>query len=102
MAGEKDSSISVERQGHVSELEKAGEQHGHAVDKRYYAATGANLRTAPDGHTVLIPQPLDHENDPLNWSSRKKHITLFTITLISCLTDFGSAIGIPTVIPQAK
>ncbi|KAF9729637.1 hypothetical protein PMIN01_12501 [Paraphaeosphaeria minitans] len=28
-----------------------------------------NLKLAPDGHTVLVPQTSDDPDDPLNWSS---------------------------------
>jgi hypothetical protein len=28
----------------------------------------ANIKTAKDGHTILIPQPSEDLSDPLNWS----------------------------------
>lgn len=82
------------------DLERLGEKEGYRIDASAFAS-GTHLQVASDGHTVLIPQPTDHANDPLTWSWRKKHITLFTITMISFLADFGSSIGIPSVIPQA-
>ena len=82
------------------DLERLGEEQGYRLDVRAFDK-GEDLTTASDGRTVLIPQPTDHPSDPLTWSSRKKHTTLFTITMISFLADFGSAIGIPSVIPQA-
>ena len=82
------------------DLERLGEEQGYRLDVRAFDK-GEELKTASDGRTVLIPQPTDHASDPLAWSSRKKHTTLFTITMISFLADFGSAIGIPSVIPQA-
>ncbi|KIW03181.1 uncharacterized protein PV09_05408 [Verruconis gallopava] len=84
----------------VPEMNRFGEKDIYAR-ARAVSPYSRGLILAPDGKTVLDPQPSNHPNDPLNWSRSKKHITLFTITLISCLTDFGSAIGIPTVIPQS-
>ena len=52
--------------------------------------------------SVFTTQPTNHPNDPLAWSWRKKHITLFTISLISFLAKFGASIGIPAAIPQAQ
>lgn len=63
---------------------------------------GGRLRTASDGHTVLIPQPTDDPNDPLNGSPTKKHIILFMISTIAFLPDFGSSLGAVTLIPQSK
>ena len=83
------------------DLERLGEERGYALDARTLGNTIEDLKIAKDGHTVLIPQPTEHPNDPLTWSWKKKHTILFTVTLISCLADFGSAIGIPSVIPQA-
>ncbi|KAK7206002.1 MFS transporter [Myxozyma melibiosi] len=53
----------------------------------------SNLKLARDGHTVLIPQPSDDPNDPLNWSWWKKHLILISISFIAFLPDFGSAAG---------
>jgi hypothetical protein len=62
----------------------------------------SNLKTAKDGHTVLIPQPSDDPNDPLNWSPMKKHVILLIISFAAFLPDYGSATGAVTLIPQAK
>jgi len=35
-----------------------------------------NLKLAKDGKTILIPQPTEDPEDPLNWSWRKKHVRL--------------------------
>ena len=40
-------------------------------------------------------------NDPLNWSWRKKHTTLFIIVIVAFLADFGSSIGAVSLLPQA-
>jgi hypothetical protein len=46
------------------------------------------LKTAADGQTVLIPQPSDDPDDPLNWSWLKKH-TVFLSMIPGCLlADF--------------
>ncbi|RDL33009.1 Uncharacterized protein BP5553_08448 [Venustampulla echinocandica] len=60
-----------------------------------------DLKTAKDGHTVLIPQPSDDPRDPLNWSPVKKHVILFIISFAAFLPDYGSATGAVMLIPQA-
>ncbi|KAJ4988555.1 MFS-type transporter [Stagonosporopsis vannaccii] len=59
------------------------------------------LKTAKDGHTVLVPQPSDDPNDPVNWSWTKKHFLLFTIAWGAFCADFTSAGGIPAIFLQA-
>jgi hypothetical protein len=56
---------------------------------------GANSvgKLAKDGRTRLIPQPSDDPNDPLNWTSLKKHLVLGIIALTALLPDYGSATG---------
>ncbi|KAF4334669.1 HOL1 [Fusarium beomiforme] len=61
-----------------------------------------DLKTAKDGHTVLIPQPSDDPHDPLNWSPVKKHVILFIISFAAFLPDYGSATGAVTLLPQAE
>ena len=101
MASEK-ATAAIEKEKHDGvDLERLGEEHGYTLDARALGDAAIGLKTAKDGHTILIPQPADHPKDPLTWSLPKKHVTLFTITMISFLADFGSAIGIPAVIPQA-
>lgn len=62
----------------------------------------ANLKTAGDGHTILIPQPSDDPNDPLNWSPARKHVILFIVSLAAFLPDYGSATGAVVLILQAQ
>ncbi|EWZ33018.1 hypothetical protein FOCG_12569 [Fusarium oxysporum f. sp. radicis-lycopersici 26381] len=64
-------------------------------------AEGTSLRLAEDGHTVLLPQPTDDPNDPLNWSSRKKHLILLVVAWAALTSDFTSAAGSAPVILQA-
>ncbi|KIW95661.1 uncharacterized protein Z519_04246 [Cladophialophora bantiana CBS 173.52] len=60
----------------------------------------ANLKLGKDGHTVLIPQPSDDPNDPLNWSDPKKHLILVTIAVAAFQSDFQTALGVPGLIAQ--
>ncbi|KAK7706850.1 hypothetical protein SLS57_009521 [Botryosphaeria dothidea] len=60
------------------------------------------LKLAPDGHTILVPQPTADPTDPLNWSWGKKHAMLAVISFTAFLGDFGSAAGVPLIILQGK
>ena len=73
----------------------------HVLNINELGAEGQGLQTAQDGKTVLIPQPSSDPNDPLNWNPLRKHVTLLVITVTSFLPDFGSSIGIVTLLPQA-
>ncbi|KAH8819778.1 hypothetical protein F5884DRAFT_25951 [Xylogone sp. PMI_703] len=61
-----------------------------------------SLKLAKNGHTVLIPQPSDDPNDPLNWSWGKKHMILFIVGLSAFLGDFGSGAGVPLIVLQGE
>ncbi|KAK4561386.1 hypothetical protein LTR86_004703 [Recurvomyces mirabilis] len=87
----------------------------HSVDEKHAVDSSAidgdrvegnvdrdGLKLAKDGRTVLVPQPTDDPNDPLNWSWRKKHSVLLALAIISFIPDFGTAMGSVTQIPQAK
>jgi hypothetical protein len=56
-------------------------------------STGRGLKLAKDGSTVLIPQPSDNDEDPLNWSWLRKHKAFFALLLPSLLTDWGMTWG---------
>ncbi|KAK3115288.1 hypothetical protein LTR53_005511 [Teratosphaeriaceae sp. CCFEE 6253] len=58
------------------------------------------LKLAKDGHTVLLPQPTDLDSDPLNWSSSRKHLILFTVAFGALCADFTSAAGTATIFLQ--
>ena len=62
----------------------------------------STVKVAADGCTVLIPQPSDNVDDPMNWPQRKKNVVLFVITCISFLSDFTSSQGIAALVPQVK
>lgn len=51
--------------------------------------------------TVLIPQPSDDPNDPLNWSWWKKHSILMTIGISAFIADFQAGASAPCILPQA-
>jgi hypothetical protein len=59
-----------------------------------------NLKLAKDGHTVLVPQPTEDPNDPLNWSWGRKHMMLALVSLTAFLGDYGSGSGIPLIVLQ--
>lgn len=82
----------------ASRLHEYRETEGYIIDSEV-AGSGAKL--AKDGRTVLIPEPSDDPNDPLNWSWKQKHIILIIIAFASFLPDYGSATGAVTLIPQA-
>lgn len=52
--------------------------------------------------TILIPQPTDDPNDPLNWGPFKKHMLLLLVSFGSFAGDFGATAGIPAILIQAK
>ena len=80
-------------------LDSFGDNGAHVLD--VHQLRGAGVKTASDGHTVLIPQPSSDPNDPLNWSPVKKHTVLFVISVVAFMADFGSSMGIVTLLPQA-
>lgn len=73
---------------------------GYIIDPSHYPDNAAGLKKGADGF-VLIPQPLDTEDDPLNWSPRKKWLTVAIIAYIAALADFTGGTAIITVIPQS-
>jgi hypothetical protein len=48
----------------------------------------SQLKTTKDGTTVLIPQPSDDPEDPLNWSWAKKNLVFMTLLPGCFLTDW--------------
>ncbi|KXT08942.1 hypothetical protein AC579_9529 [Pseudocercospora musae] len=87
------------------DLETRGEEQGYVLDVnvlKEITPRWKDYQLASDGRTVLIPQPSQDSDDPLNWSWSKKHIVLLVIAAASFLPDYGSATGAVTLIPQAK
>jgi hypothetical protein len=58
------------------------------------------LKTTADGKTVLIPQPSDNPNDPLNWTWWKKHTVFFALLPGCFLTDWVITYGTTMVSTQ--
>lgn len=82
----------------IIDLDQLGEKEGYLLDS---SLAQGGLKTTDDGRTVLIPQPSEDANDPLNWSKTKKHVILFIIAATSLIPDYGSATGAVTLLPQA-
>ncbi|KAF2397897.1 MFS general substrate transporter [Trichodelitschia bisporula] len=51
------------------------------------------LKTTKDGKHILVPQPSDDPEDPFNWSWKKKHAVLLSLTFAALLTDWGMTWG---------
>ncbi|KAL1717097.1 major facilitator superfamily domain-containing protein [Schizophyllum commune] len=66
------------------------------------AAFAARLKTTPDGHTILWPQPHDTPEDPQNWSARRKALNLLIVMMAAVVPDFDSGIGIAVMFEAAK
>lgn len=85
------------------DLDTLGERQGYITDISHLEnGHGGHYKVAKDGKTVLIPQPSDDPNDPLNWNWWKKHALLIAVSYTSLLADAGSATGAVTLIPQAE
>ncbi|KAK9458910.1 major facilitator superfamily domain-containing protein [Lipomyces oligophaga] len=97
---------------HTEELNLANKVLEHEGKEGYVLDAGladseegidlSHLKRAPDGHTILIPQPSDDPNDPLNWSRFKKHYILYIIGFTAFLADYGSATGAGTLVAQGE
>ena len=74
---------------------------GHILDANQLGAGSEGVQTTSDKKTILIPQPSRDPNDPLNWSSLKKHTILLVVTVTAFMPDFGSSMGIVALLPQA-
>ncbi len=91
----------TETEGPILDPELRGnDSEGYILDVNQI---GPNLvaKTARDGQTVLIPQPSDASDDPLNWSKTRKHVVLAMVCACTFLPDYGSVTGAITLIPQA-
>jgi len=64
-------------------------------------AVASRLKLSKDGTKVLWPQPTDSPYDPQNWSTRRKNLHLFIITLAAIVPDFDSGIGIAGIFQLA-
>ncbi|PNY25390.1 Uncharacterized protein TCAP_04679 [Tolypocladium capitatum] len=84
-----------------NEKEPLHNQQGYVIDTESGLRDPNNTKLAKDGHTILIPQPSEDPEDPLNWHSLKKHLILLVISWAALLPDYGSATGAVTLLPQA-
>ncbi|KAK9427719.1 major facilitator superfamily domain-containing protein [Lipomyces doorenjongii] len=92
----------LEDVGTEREMKPFDLSEGYVVDSSEVEVGARQLKLANNGHTVLIPQPSDDPEDPLNWSRYKKHLFLFIIAASAFLPDYGSAVGAVTLLPQAQ
>ncbi|KAJ6016196.1 hypothetical protein N7540_010787 [Penicillium herquei] len=83
------------------DLEKIGEREGYVLNDTSLVHDHG-LKTTTDGRTILIPQPSDSPNDPLNWSQFRKTLILIVISCTAFLPDYGSATGSVTLTPQGE
>lgn len=88
------------------DLDRVGETEGYVLDE---AQLKEKLGLAPDvalkkskGGVVLIPQPTEDPEDPLNWSRWKKSLILLVIAVNACTADYSAATGASALIPQAE
>jgi hypothetical protein len=54
----------------------------------YKAARRLNLRNKENTEIVLVPQPSDDVNDPLNWPTWKKALALIPIAAFSAMSGW--------------
>lgn len=73
---------------------------GVCLDPESSKAEG--LKVSANGHIVLVPQPSDNPQDPLNWNFAKKHAVLAVVIACSFLPDYGSVTGAATLAQQAE
>ena len=62
------------------DLDQVGEREGYVLDAQLGHASTKHLKTTKDGSIILIPQPTNDPNDPLNWSQAKKMLILIVIS----------------------
>ncbi|KAL9093484.1 MAG: hypothetical protein Q9165_003879 [Trypethelium subeluteriae] len=89
----------IERETEVDEELDALE--GYVLNASLYKDGATRLKKTHDGSTVLIPQPSESPDDPLNWNAEKKFYTLAVIAFVAFLPDYTAGTGIVTVIPQS-
>jgi len=72
---------------HGGDAEKSAAAGGTYFVKEQTEGVQDGLKLAKDGVTVLIPQPSDDSEDPLNWSWLRKHKVLVALLLPSLLVS---------------
>ena len=101
---EKSQHLDIEQSAEPAKDRVTSDERAHILDasRSQVQPESGEISLALDGKTILIPQPSDDPNDPLNWSPKKKGITLTVISIVSFMPDFGSSMGIVTLLPQAR
>ena len=82
--------MTVNRNPELNDLERIGEEKGYVITVDAEKSSGdladlSGLKLANDGKTVLIPQPSNDPNDPLNWSYAKKISILLVVSATAYL-----------------
>jgi hypothetical protein len=90
----------------VVDVERAGETQGYILDEEKLRqqlglSADAHLKKTSDGK-VLIPQPSDSPDDPLNWSKWKKLAILIVLSVNAATADYSAATGASALLPQAE
>jgi hypothetical protein len=88
------------------DLDRVGETDGYVLDEaklreKFGLAPDVPLKKSARGD-VLIPQPTDDPEDPLNWSRWKKAAILLVIGVNAATSDYSAATGASALIPQAQ
>ncbi|KIX00338.1 uncharacterized protein Z518_10477 [Rhinocladiella mackenziei CBS 650.93] len=88
------------------DLDRVGETQGYLLDEtkiRERLGLGADvpLKKSKSG-VVLIPQPTEDPEDPLNWPRWKKGLILLVIAVNACTADYSAATGGSALLPQAE
>jgi hypothetical protein len=95
MSDEEKAYVHTADEGHVEEivdLDSLGEREGYVLNAELGHARSRHLKTSEDGKTILIPQPSNDPNDPLNWSQSKKNLILFVVSCTGMLTSFDGSL----------
>lgn len=87
------------------DLERLGEYQGYSLDETVLKqqlglADTAVLKKDSTGR-VLIPQPSDDPNDPLNWSPWRKRSILIMLSCAAFTCDYSAATGASALLVQA-
>ena len=72
---------------HIVDLDALGEREGYILNAELGHSNTRHLKTTPDGRIILIPQPSDDLNDPLNWSQTKKNVILLVVSCTGTYLD---------------
>ena len=89
----------------IVDVERAGETQGYILDEaklREQLGLGANAVLKKSNGKVLIPQPTDNPDDPLNWSTWKKLAILVVLSVNAATADYSAATGASALLPQAQ